>query len=222
MTAHPSNPEGEVRELASYAPASFPPNSIVLCRVNAPLVKMCYGMLKRGLRATIRGRDIGAGLVAVVKRLRATDLEDLDQKLAAWKERETQHCDSTGRAPERVEDQYQCIVMFVTHVHALPTATNSIATLINLINASFTDDGDTTSRITLSSVHKAKGLEFPVVFILDRDKYMPSRYATQAWQKEQEKNLLYVAITRSQDKLYYIQSDKWTNTNTTKPEHHTI
>lgn len=207
ITAHPSNPEGEVRELTNYSPTSFPPNSIVLCRVNAPLVKLCYGMLKRGLRATIRGRDIGAGLITLVKRLKATDLEGLKLKLNIWETSEMDRADKESRSYERVIDQASCLRFFMDSL----IVDQTISGLIRCIESAFTDDGDTTSRITLSSVHKAKGLEFPTVFILDRDKYMPSRYATQGWQKEQEKNLLYVAITRSQDKLYYIQSDKWTN-----------
>lgn len=208
--------DGEVRERENYNTSDFPPNSIVLCRANAPLVKLCYGMLKRGLRATIRGRDIGAELVAVVKRLKAVDLEDLDQKLTQWRVTEGIKCDETGRSPERIYDQHACLKVFLERAKEPPGGT--ITRLITMIESAFTDaNDDSTGCVVLSSVHKAKGLEFPVVFILDRDKYMPSRYATQGWQKEQEKNLLYVAITRSQDKLYYIQSDKWQNTNTNKP-----
>jgi DNA helicase-2/ATP-dependent DNA helicase PcrA len=75
----------------------------------------------------------------------------------------------------------------------------------------FTDEsnGASLSRVTLSTVHKAKGLEFPTVFILDFDKYMPSKYAKRPWQIVQETNLIYVAITRAMERLVYINSDSW-------------
>ena len=80
--------------------------------------------------------------------------------------------------------------------------------LLAKIELTFTDEPNT-SRLTLSTVHKAKGLEFETVFILDFDKYMPSKWAAQDWQKVQERNLIYVAVTRAKNKLVYIYSDSW-------------
>ena len=59
--------------------------------------------------------------------------------------------------------------------------------------------------IKLATIHKSKGLEAQRVLILDRG-LIPSRYATQDWQLEQENNLMYVAITRSMDYLGFINS----------------
>jgi len=56
-------------------------------------------------------------------------------------------------------------------------------------------------------VHKAKGLEWLRVFILDRDR-MPSRWARRDWQVQQEENLIYVAYTRAKEELYFLPSDK--------------
>lgn len=36
--------------------------------------------------------------------------------------------------------------------------------------------------------------------------YMPSKWAKRDWQKRQEKNLIYVAITRAKMELYFIGS----------------
>jgi superfamily I DNA/RNA helicase len=60
------------------------------------------------------------------------------------------------------------------------------------------------SGVCLSTVHKAKGLECDRVFILDKEKTMPSRYAKLPWQRLQEKNLEYVAYTRAKDYLGFI------------------
>jgi superfamily I DNA/RNA helicase len=57
--------------------------------------------------------------------------------------------------------------------------------LIAKILLMFTDEmnGAMAQRVTLSTVHKFKGQEADVVFILDKTKYMPSRFATQPWQQ---------------------------------------
>jgi superfamily I DNA/RNA helicase len=58
----------------------------------------------------------------------------------------------------------------------------------------------------LSTIHKAKGLENDRIFFLCPE-LIPSKYATQPWQYEQEANLKYVAITRAKQELIYV----WTN-----------
>ena len=59
--------------------------------------------------------------------------------------------------------------------------------------------------VELTTVHKSKGLEWDTVYILGRDKLMPSMKATKDWQIQQEKNLIYVAITRAQKTLIDVE-----------------
>lgn len=80
----------------------------------------------------------------------------------------------------------------------------SVPELKKLINNIFSDD---IKGIMLSTIHKAKGLENDRVFFLLPD-IIPSKYATQPWQIEQEMNLKYVAITRAKKELIYV----WGNT----------
>ena len=44
------------------------------------------------------------------------------------------------------------------------------------------------------------------MFILGFNKYMPSKYARQEWQKDQERNIIYVAITRSKNELALVEA----------------
>lgn len=62
---------------------------------------------------------------------------------------------------------------------------------------------DPTERVTLMTVHAAKGLEFPVVFIvgLEEDLF-PSQYCVRSEDIEEERRLLYVAITRAMTRCY--------------------
>jgi superfamily I DNA/RNA helicase len=68
-----------------------------------------------------------------------------------------------------------------------------------------TDEGRTAHTLTLSTVHKAKGREWPTVYVLDYYKRMPSKAARLPWEREQELNLIYVAFTRAQERLVTIE-----------------
>ena len=62
---------------------------------------------------------------------------------------------------------------------------------------------DTTERVTLMTVHSAKGLEFPVVFIVGMEENLfPSQFAVKPTEVEEERRLLYVAITRAMEQCY--------------------
>lgn len=205
---HPDAIEGFVGRLASYDVGCFEKGSLILCRNTAPLVAFAYGLLQRDVPCRILGKDIGKQLADVVKKRRAVSLDDLNEKLKIWAERESAAAIERDQSPERIWDQYECLMFFIS---GLDDDSRTIDSLLAKIDLMFTDDtnGDSASRITLSTVHKAKGLEFPTVFILDKEKYMPSRYAKQSWQLTQERNLIYVAVTRAMERLVYVNSNNW-------------
>lgn len=205
---HPDAAEGEVLTLRQYTVETFEKGSIILCRNTAPLVAFAYALLQRDIPCKILGRDIGKQLADIVTKRRAVNLKDLIEKLNLWCSREVEAAVAADRNPERIYDQHQCLLFFI---NGLDDDSRTIDSLLAKIDLMFTDgtNGESASRVTLSTVHKAKGLEFPTVFILDKEKYMPSRFAKQPWQIQQEYNLIYVAITRSMDKLFYISSDCW-------------
>ena len=64
-------------------------------------------------------------------------------------------------------------------------------------------------KVKLSTIHKAKGLEFPVVFIIGCNKgLLPHRKSDNT---EDEKRLFYVAITRAEKELYISHTDMYNN-----------
>lgn len=208
ITPHPSAPLGLVSTLPSYSASDFPPGSAVLCRLNAPLVSHAYGLLKRSIPCRILGRDLGAQLAAIVRKQHAVDLADLSARLSSWHAKESERLFTENKSTERLDDQYSCLCAMIDRLSAVPTATP--ATLLASIDSLFGEsrDFDMKKLVTLASIHKSKGLEWPTVFILDRN-LMPSKYATKPEALTQEKNLHYVAVTRSQDRLFYITSSTW-------------
>ena len=62
------------------------------------------------------------------------------------------------------------------------------------------DDGDADDKVVLMTIHSAKGLEFPTVFVVGlEENIFPSPMCTNSMRElEEERRLLYVAITRAE------------------------
>ena len=73
--------------------------------------------------------------------------------------------------------------------------------------ADYSEDGD---AVTLMTVHSAKGLEFKVVFIIGlEENILPhANSLLDESQLEEERRLMYVAITRAKEKLYFLNAQK--------------
>lgn len=65
------------------------------------------------------------------------------------------------------------------------------------------DEGDDNNKVTLMTVHASKGLEFKEVFIIGVEEGMfPSKRSSSDESVEEERRLMYVAITRAEKNCY--------------------
>jgi superfamily I DNA/RNA helicase len=172
-------------------------NHIVISRTNAPLISYALMMLKAGKKATVRGADIGRDLKNVIRNLNATDCIDLVVKIDQW---ENKHLEILEKrwASEAVKSN---VTDKADMVRAFAERCNSIDDVLNSIERLFSDD---ISGTVFSSVHRAKGLEADVVYILNPEKLPLIRKNQQPWELEQEMNLKYVAMTRAKQKMVFV------------------
>jgi superfamily I DNA/RNA helicase len=161
---------------------SYKNSELILCRNNAPLISTCFKLLKDGYRATVRGRDIGANLVALIKKSKAENIEELDAWMSDWKDKELRNPKLTDSQRDAICDKYDCVILFAYQ-------SKSIVDLKSMIEKIFSDEND--RNVVCSSVHKAKGLEHETIRIIKPDLLKMN--------DQQERNIKYVAYTRSKD-----------------------
>ncbi len=93
--------------------------------------------------------------------------------------------------------------------HNNPDATlNDYLESVTLENDITDDDPDNTNKVIISTVHAVKGLEFKVCFIVGcEDNIFPiSRALDNEDEMEEERRLMYVAITRAEKKCYLVRA----------------
>lgn len=208
IESHPKAQEGKVTTLDhTQLVKSAVPGDAVLCRFNAPLVTNAFAFIAAGIPAVVEGRDIGKGLIELATRWKVKSFDTLEQRLEKFLERET----AKYRAKEQesraagIEDKVQCLRVLIGRVRSKEG--NAIDLLVAEINGLFGDttNGQAKDVVLFSSIHKSKGREWNRVFWLQTG---PSGYAKMDWEKEQERNLCYVATTRAKAELINIPLPK--------------
>ena len=172
----------------------------VLCRNNGPLLSLAFKLIRQGIGVVVLGREIGKGLIVLSKKLCPEDGAPADQvrgKVLEWQESEISTAMANDK-PERVAgitDRAECLLAVLESAEA-----RDAGQLRQLLTQLFARDH---GQVTLSSIHKAKGLEWDVVLHLDPWR-IPSKWAKASGDEralEQELNLKYVAETRCKHTL---------------------
>ncbi len=201
---HDDAPEGDVLDLKLNDALSFlGPNDAVLCRMTRPLVSMAYELLAQGVACKVLGSEIGKGLVVLIEQMNAATIDGLGKKLEAYEKREVTKlmAKEEDTKANNLMDRVACVMTFIAN---LVEGKRTIEHLKKNIEDMFRDgDGP---MLTLCTAHKAKGREWGTVAILEPE-LMPMK-ARKPWQADQEQNLIYVAVTRAQERLIYIQTEE--------------
>lgn len=178
------------------------PQDAILCRNTAPLIDLAFSLIGKGVGCAIMGRDIASSLTGLIKRMKARGVENLCDKLAAYRDREVAKYTAKGEEAkaEAVADRVACVQAVVGH---LTENERTVPALVAKIEGMFADGG---AVLQLATAHKVKGKEFRNVGILRPD-LMPSKWARQEWQYQQEMNICYVAWTRPTNALFFLTTE---------------
>lgn len=180
----------------------FHEGDAILCRVNRPLIALAFRLIRARVPCKVLGRDIGQGLVALIKKLTknapGASVSELQVRVDRYRAKETQRLTDRKEwaALGQLTDKLDCLETFMSEAE-------TVAEVVREIEGMF---GEGQVGVTLSSIHKAKGLEWSRVFVLDRELYQPSPWAKRRWELDAETNLLYVGAMRAKAELRYISS----------------
>jgi DNA helicase-2/ATP-dependent DNA helicase PcrA len=215
--AAPTNAEGmllDLRQKEGWYWSEIPATGsiAIISRNNAPIISMALKLLAQLVPVNVLGRDIGKGLQALVKKICGSD-PDLDsatclELIDQWASREIANAQAKGK-----EEKVAGIVDRQESLTAVIEAGNAhtLGAILSLLNELFNDRA---AQVTLSTGHKAKGLEWHTVVHLDPWR-IPSKFAKRANDEgnpitmEQDLNLRYVIETRAQDTLVLADLQKF-------------
>jgi superfamily I DNA/RNA helicase len=201
--------DGVVRELdwtsfsSDFSQWGFSKNDAILCRKNAPLASIAFQLLRKGIPCRIEGRNVADNIKALANRWKVNDLSKLRDRVDAYLSKELDKLTKKDQLhkSEAVEDKCETLIALIDR--CIEAGQTSKSDLFASIDKMFGDTpvGQVPDVLVLSSVHRSKGLEWNRVFLLDRQQFMPSKAAKKDWQKLQEDNLIYVAVTRAKQEL---------------------
>lgn len=102
---------------------------------------------------------------------------------------------------ENREEDLQSIINFASRYD---TMSELLAQLV-LMNSETSDKHiePDDNAVRMSTIHQAKGLEYPVVFLIScADEWLPIKRAIEEGDVDEERRLFYVAVTRAMNELY--------------------
>lgn len=201
IEAAPNAPKGSVESLgADWKVSRFKANDLVVCRTTAPVVSLAFRLMQARIPVRIMGKEIGAGMKALIKRMNANSIDNLIQRLEVYTAREVEkaRAKKQDQKMEAIQDKTSCILFLI---RSLKEIKRTVPALYEVIDQLFSDSKE---AVILSTIHKSKGLEADRVYWFNSSK-CPAQWAKQPWQQQQERNLCYVATTRAKKELILIE-----------------
>ena len=178
---------------------------MILCRVTAPLVGLCMNYIANGVKAYVKGRDIGLNLINMIKKTNRRNTTDVLERLNSELHKIALKVMNRTRCTLQEAKQDSLYTSHQDKIQAIEVIAKDLKTaqaVINRIENLFKENDR--SGICLSTIHKAKGLESDNVYIIHEDKLLLKRAMRTEWSAEQEHNLVYVAYTRAKHNLGFV------------------
>ena len=168
---------------------------LIICRLTAPLISLCIKLIAQRKAAKVKGREVGASLVKIISavaKMPGFSFDDFPVFLEQYQ--------NVRVAKFLVKDEQQKIQALEDKVAGILACYEAFSDCRNVesfkkeVNALFSEGNST---ITLSTIHRAKGLEAERVILLHPEYCGKKRDGMNAEAYRQELNIEYVAKTRS-------------------------
>jgi len=171
--------------------SSAPIGSYIISRTNAPLIRTALKLIRQKTPCAILGRDIGDNINNLIKTSKTKKVDSLHAYIEKWKNKEMSRLLSMGKDVNHILDKAECLEALMEGCETVDQVKQNIASLFA--------SKDPSRIVTLGSTHQMKGLESKEVYMFIN---------TYNESSQEEKNLKYVAITRSKHNLYYVKYPK--------------
>lgn len=200
----------EIKDILAYLHLIVnPDDTVALARIiNVP---------KRGIGETSLQRILAGDLGSLSARARKT-YDDFCQTLQSWREkwrsglgaadlvemvlRDTNYRSSLNDDKLKLEERLENLTVLVGEAGAYESLEDFLADAALMSSADETAKGN---AVTLMTLHAAKGLEFPVVFLVGMEEgLLPHVRSAEADESEieEERRLTYVGMTRAMEELW--------------------
>lgn len=199
ITADPSAPDGTVETVDAidyrWWSNRYP---TVICRFNAPLVDIALQLISRSIRAQIRGRSVGDGLLKLLDKLQTEHgITSYSSFRASYKTVAAEMCQN--KSADRKKDIIDNFRIIDILFKQSPDNSDKVRSVISSL---FSDDTNSSSAV-LSTIHRFKGLEDNHIVWL--------RAEGDNGPEQSEINCRYVACTRAKDRLTIVQPKETQN-----------
>lgn len=200
------------------------PGDLIISRLRAPIVILVFSFIDRNIKVKIHEDEVREIINEIKNIFKQSELNvvistlpnDFEQLRSVVQKRwnyiikkQAERITDNTEKTLYIERETEYIDTKLTFLHKkYEQWKNDCETLTDIIRRIKDYISATDNPIMLSTIHRAKGLENKRVFILNYDELPYYRIQQKDWEKTQELNLKYVAVTRTMNELFLIESKK--------------
>lgn len=175
--------------------------SMIVCRNSSPLFDLYFRLLGLGRKVYIKGEDILGSVTKFLKPYNYKTINASKSQMNRQLRVLEQDMDKSDTDRFKYYKFKSNLNDFELISSQMCNPNDTVNELMNRIKEIFEEsDG---KAIVLCTIHKSKGLESDVVYILN-EFLIPSKFAKSSKQLKQEQNLKYVARTRAKKEMYFL------------------
>ena len=154
-----------------------------------------------------RAKDALAKLAELFERLAGTDARSPGPAIRLiLAEHYRDYADRTFTNADARKEDLDNLASFATRWPAASDFLSELALIQGMAGENVVVGDEPDDKLILSTIHQAKGLEWPIVFVLwlAEGRFPTAQALRSATELEEERRLFYVACTRAEDELYLL------------------